>query len=110
VTQAREAIISFGEANTIIDGANSGSMPSASKWLKPSSGWVKLNWDAALSPSTKTMRIGVVVRNNRGDVLAALAAPVPCVLDPTSAEVLAAWRAVELGRERGNQRLILEGR
>jgi hypothetical protein len=96
VAQAREAIISFGEANTIADGANSGSMPSASKWLKPSPGWVKLNWDVALSPSAKTVGIGVVVQNDRGDVLAA---SVPCVSDLTSAEVLAAWRTMELGRE-----------
>lgn len=108
VAQAREALISFGEENTIADGANSGSMPIVLKWLMPSPGWVKLNCDAALSPAAKTMGIGVVARNDRGDVLATLAASVPCVSDPMSTEVLAAWREVQFGKERGYHRLMLE--
>jgi hypothetical protein len=69
--------------------------------LKPSPGWVKLNWDAALIPSAKTMGVGVVVRNEAGEFLAGLAATISYVLDPLIAEVMATWCAMELGRELG---------
>jgi hypothetical protein len=38
-----------------------------------------------------------VARNDEGAVLAGLSAPVPFVVDATTAEVMAAWRAVKLG-------------
>jgi hypothetical protein len=76
-------------------------MPRESRWLKPSPGWVKLNWDAALCSSTKLMGVGVVGRNEKGEFLAGLAAPIPFVTDPLLDEILAAWRAMELGREMG---------
>jgi ribonuclease HI len=78
------------------------------KWLKPSLGWVKLNWGAAISSSSKIMGVGVVARNDEGAVLAGLSAPVPYVVDPTTVEVMAAWRAVKLGIEMGYQQIILE--
>jgi ribonuclease HI len=81
------------------------------KWLKPSLTWVKLNWDAAISSSSKIMGVGVgvVACNDKGAFLAGLSAPVLFVVDPTKAEVMADWRAVKLGIEMGYQQIILEG-
>jgi hypothetical protein len=44
----------------------------SSNWSRPPVGTLKLNWDAALSPELRRMGTGVVVRNDRGDVVAAM--------------------------------------
>jgi hypothetical protein len=92
-----------------MEGELSSHVPSEPRWLKPSPGWVELNWDAALCSSTKLMGVGVVGQNEKGEFIAGLAAPIPFVIDPLLAEILAAWRAVELGREMGYQQMVLEG-
>jgi hypothetical protein len=92
-----------------MEGELSSHVPSEPRWLKPSPGWVELNWDAALCSSTKLMGVGVVGQNEKGEFIAGLAAPIPFVTDPLLAEILAAWRAVELGREMGYQQMVLEG-
>ena len=45
-------------------------MPSA--WVPPSLGLCKINVDGALSRTKKLARIGVVIRDHRGRILAAL--------------------------------------
>jgi hypothetical protein len=72
--QARDALCNFSEAHSTKYFGSLGPLPSDPKWLKPLPGWVKLNWDAAVSSSSKTMGVGVVVRNEVGDFLAVLAA------------------------------------
>jgi len=62
----------------------------SSRWRAPRDGWLKVNWDAALHIQTKKMGIGVVVRNETGEVKAALAKFLPLVDDPTAAEAIAA--------------------
>jgi hypothetical protein len=47
------------------------------------------------------MGIGVVVRNESEGVVAALAKAIPFVEDPTAAEAIAAWHAVNLCVDRG---------
>jgi ribonuclease HI len=77
------------------------------RWMKPSPGWV--NWDATVSSTEKTMGVGVVVRDAEGSFMVGLTASLPYVRDPLIAEMVAARRAVELGKEMGCQRIILEG-
>jgi hypothetical protein len=109
VTLGREAVCNFAEANNKAIMGEPDPLVIEPKWLKPSPGWVKLNWDAAISSSLKIMGVGVVSRNDEGAVLAGLSAPVPYVVDPTTAEVMVAWRAVKLGIEMCYQQIILEG-
>ena len=52
---------------------------------------------------------GVVVSNDKGEVMAALAARGPSVQDSEEAEVLACRRAVEFAMEAGFTEIILEG-
>jgi phosphotransferase system IIA component len=66
------------------------------KWRVPAGGWLKLNWDAALNMQSKRMGIGIVVRNEKGEFF-------PSINDPTIAEALAAWHAVNLCVDRGFQ-------
>ncbi len=55
------------------------------------------------------MGIGVVVRNESEGVVAALAKAIPFVEDPTAAEAIAAWHAVNLCVDRGFHHVVLEG-
>lgn len=55
------------------------------------------------------MSVGVVIRDDLGRVVAAQSKVIPLITDPTSAEAVAAWHAVLLGREVGGVRLLLEG-
>jgi hypothetical protein len=38
------------------------------KWSKPSLGWIKLNWDAAIDRQSNTMEVGLVARDQTGQV------------------------------------------
>jgi ribonuclease HI len=99
----------FSEANVKEPVVSSGPPPTIPRWLKPSLGWVKLNWDGALNSSTNNIGAGVVVRNEAGELLVGLAVTIPYVSDSLIVEVMATWRAVELGRKLSFQRIILEG-
>jgi ribonuclease HI len=81
----------------------------SSRWRAPRDGWLKVNLDAALLIQTKKMGIGVVVRNETGEVKAALAKFLPLVDDPTAAKAITAWFAVKLCVDCGFQLVVLEG-
>jgi ribonuclease HI len=53
------------------------------------------------------MGVGIVLRDSEG--MAALATVIPFILDPTTAEVMAAWQAIILCRELGISHVIFEG-
>jgi hypothetical protein len=42
------------------------------RWMKPSYGVVKINWDAALDEKTGTVGFGALARDHEGWVLAAM--------------------------------------
>jgi hypothetical protein len=51
----------------------------------------------------------VVARDARGSVVVAMCKTIPSIMDPTTAEAMAAWHAVDFSCVQGFQRLILEG-
>jgi ribonuclease HI len=55
------------------------------------------------------MGVGVIVRDGEGEVVAALHASQMHLLDPTSMEAYAVWKAIQLGRDLGLPRVMLEG-
>jgi len=79
------------------------------KWRVPARGWLKLNWDAALKMQSMRMGIGIVVQNEKGEFVAAMAKVLHFINDPTVAEALAAWHAANLCVDRGFHRVVLEG-
>ena len=58
--------------------------------------FTKLNWDASVDVRRQMMGMGVVARNSKGEVMAMLCATKKCIPEPTAAEALAAWQAVQL--------------
>lgn len=78
-------------------------------WQIPRSGIIKLNWDASINLQQNRMGIGVIARNHEASPLAMLCARTEFVSDPTIAEAIAAWRAVELAMKLGFCFITLEG-
>jgi ribonuclease HI len=72
-------------------------------------GIVKVNWDASVDKERNVMGMGIVARDYEGKFLAGLCASQRYLLDPATAEAMAAWKMVEfcINMEFGN--VWLEG-
>ncbi|XP_042974550.1 uncharacterized protein LOC122306174 [Carya illinoinensis] len=79
------------------------------KWRRPEGDWLKANWDAAFSESSRKMGGGCVVRNCDGEILVAAAWPRSFISNPLQAEALALERATDLCAELGFQKVIFKG-
>ena len=78
-------------------------------WQPPERTMYKLNFDAAVFANMTASGIGVIIRNNRGQVMAALSSKSHAVVDSEEAEVLACRKALELAMDAGFLELIVEG-
>ena len=82
-------------------------MPSA--WIPPSLGLCKINVDGALSHTKKLAGIGVVIRDHRGQILAALCRKIRAQLGVLEVEAKAYKAGVLLARHLGPMNGVLEG-
>jgi hypothetical protein len=85
------------------------STPEVVKWSKPSPGWIKLNWDAAIDSGQQKMGIGIIARDHTGSVLAAVCASRPHVTEPTTAEAITVWKLADVCSSLGFTKVVLEG-
>ena len=69
----------------------------------------KVNFDAAVFTNSNSSGFGVVIRNNLGEILAAMSAKGLAVGDSEEAEVLACRRALEFAVDAGFAELEIEG-
>jgi ribonuclease HI len=79
------------------------------KWVAPTRGWVKANWDVAVDKSSGMVGIGVVIREDQGRVIAAMSKHRRGALEATTGEALAAFHAADFCREMGLKCINLEG-
>ena len=87
---------------TITDGGSA-------TWKPPSGLVYKLNFDAAVAPSLRTSGFGAIIRNEKGEVMAAYAGRGPSVTDSEEAEALACRKAIEFAVDTSFSDLIIEG-
>ena len=90
-----------GEKKEILDRVN--------KWLAPSQGWYRANWDVAIDNSKARVGMGVILRDERGQVLVAMSKTRNGTLEPSAGEAFAASSAVCFCKDLGVQRVVLEG-
>ncbi|KAK9999595.1 hypothetical protein SO802_019198 [Lithocarpus litseifolius] len=83
--------------------------PKAIKCKPPACGDIKSNYDGATFNETGEERIGVVVRLDSSEVLAALSEKIPLLYSIEVLEALAARRAAQFVVELGLQYTVLEG-
>jgi hypothetical protein len=77
-------------------------------WQKPDQGWVKVNTYAAFDAATGNGASGAVLRNDRGEFVAASAQAYSRIPDVLMAEALAARDGVKLAAENGGGQVCLE--
>ncbi|XP_050280623.1 uncharacterized protein LOC126721616 [Quercus robur] len=82
--------------------------PADIQWTPPNFPWYKINTDATVFAVSKSMGIGVVVRDHEGSVVAALSKCMPLPLGPLEAEAKAIHEAVTFAKYIGLQDVIFE--
>ena len=79
------------------------------KWTAPLPDIYKINYDGAISSADNKSRVGVVIRDCKGEVIASLIQQLEQAYQPVEVEAIAACRAVEFGSEIGVNCAIMEG-
>ena len=79
------------------------------RWRPPPLNRFKLNFDAAIFKDEDASGFGAIIRNDRGEVMAALSSRGPLVSCSEEAEILACRRAVEFALECGFREMVVEG-
>ncbi|XP_065623642.1 uncharacterized protein LOC136064997 [Quercus suber] len=79
------------------------------RWQAPDQDNYKVNFNGALFSEANTAGIGVVIRNEEGQVMVSLSQKTTLPFTAIEVEAMAARRALELALETGFQQIILEG-
>jgi hypothetical protein len=77
------------------------------KWIPPPDGWLMINVDAATFKQPPQMGVGIVVRDHRGDFIAACCQLIQRFDDPELDEAIAVRRAVSFTLEHDVQQVII---
>ena len=85
------------------------SILNANTWVALSDPTYKLNFDAAIFKELNCSGVGAIIRNRKGEVMAAMSAKGPPVEDSEEAKLLACRRAVEFAIDAGFSELVIEG-
>lgn len=83
--------------------------PSDNVWHPPPESAFKLNFDVVIFSELNCSRVRAMIRNERGEVMAAMSVRGPQVVDSEEAEILACRRAMEFVREARFTELVIEG-
>jgi hypothetical protein len=108
IVVVKVSLDSFSQASISTTRSSSARNQALTIWEKPQEGRWKINWDAAIDKQTLKIGIGIVIRDFDGSVVVARAKFLPYIIDPPTAEAVAAWYAVSLGREVRGVSIILE--
>jgi hypothetical protein len=109
VKGAKDLLGDFRKSSEDASNRENGSHRAISRWSKPVAVSIKLNWDAALDVRQNRMGVGIIARDEMGEVKAALCTTLPYIQNPSVAEAYGARRAVEFAREMGFSSIIIEG-
>ena len=77
------------------------------RWDPPHGGWVMVNVDAAIFHKTNRMGLGIVIRDHKGDFLAACRQGIDRITNPELAEAIAFRQAILFASELSYNRAIV---
>ena len=83
--------------------------PGDSVWHPPPNSMFKLNFDVAVFSELSCSGVGAMIRNEKGEVMAAMSARGPQVVNSAVEEIIACRRALEFASEVGFTDLVVEG-
>jgi hypothetical protein len=89
--------------------ANAENNNGVSKWKAPPPGWCKANWDASIDKNRGQLGIGVVVRDDKGLVIAAASKVRQGLFEPVMGEAIASYEAARICKELSIPKGWLEG-
>ena len=89
--------------------ADQAQQPSRVSWKPPPSSVYKLNFDAAVFSGLDRTGFKAVIRNDKGELMAAMLAKGPSVFCNEEAELLACRKAIEFATDAGFSEFIVEG-
>ena len=78
-------------------------------WSPPKRGWFKINTDGAVFKDTGQSRIGVVVRNEKGELMGAMSKKILFPLGALEVEARAAEEGIIFARDLGLGEIMVEG-
>ncbi|XP_059429044.1 uncharacterized protein LOC132162842 [Corylus avellana] len=81
----------------------------AEEWISPPPGRLKANWDVALNADGKRVATGVIIRDDKGLVIAALSRTVEACLAPVTAKAMGMLQATEFCQDLRMSDIVLEG-
>ena len=102
---ARRLIQDYKEASNL---CNCGTACADSKWRAPTMGMYKINVDGATSEDSRPSSIGVIIRDNRSETIAAMCMSLPGQYRSLGTETIAIEKGVLLAKEIGLQEILLE--
>ena len=82
---------------------------SVNVWHPPAASVFKLNFDAAIFSDLNSSGVGAMIRNEKGEVVAAMLAKGPQVGDSEEAEILACRKVLEFAIDASFSELVNEG-
>ncbi|XP_030957684.1 uncharacterized protein LOC115979763 [Quercus lobata] len=83
--------------------------PPSQQWCPPDHHCLKINFDATVFRRLSKAGIGVIIRNNAGEVEGALSSSIPMAHSVADLEALACLKAVQFALELGITRVVFEG-
>uniref|UniRef100_A0A2N9G757 RNase H type-1 domain-containing protein n=1 Tax=Fagus sylvatica TaxID=28930 RepID=A0A2N9G757_FAGSY len=83
--------------------------PEAIKWHPPTPGRCKVNYDGAIFSNTNEAGLGVIIRNDQGEVMGSLSQRVPFPHSVEAVEAYAARCAIQFAKDLGIMKIDLEG-
>ena len=109
VPNARQMLSVFHRANRVQQAPASVSSTNRVTWIPPPANSLKINFDGALFKDINKVGLGVIIRDNHGQVLASLSKQIQLPCSSNLVEAIAAARAISFAHDLSLSNYILEG-
>ncbi|KAF5468536.1 hypothetical protein F2P56_012680, partial [Juglans regia] len=113
ISTSIESLKDFKQANSLVNSNNEIQQSELSvnmtRWIRPATNFVKVNWDVPLDVKERKMGMGVIIIDENGEALLAACDSRRNVLSVEIAECQALWRAMQLCNDLNIHNAIFEG-